>query len=212
MILGDLDSMRPDVRDFYLARGVPIQGSTDQETTDLTKCILHIERHLVSMRANRSGAVQAVQVAGSTGSGGAGHNGATAAAAEVQESTDDAETGARAVAASEAKQSAGTKGAHTEPEQQGVSGARGNGAGSHAQHSQSQQQGPGGPATLADGLGAGEVQLEEHDHLIVVLGERCTGFSSLSSGRACHSVAPWCSCRVVGASTFDTGPPGHQPS
>ncbi|KAJ0236222.1 Thiamine pyrophosphokinase 1 [Hirschfeldia incana] len=45
VIKGDMDSIRPDVLDFYLSLGTKvIDESHDQDTTDLDKCILYI-RH-----------------------------------------------------------------------------------------------------------------------------------------------------------------------
>jgi hypothetical protein len=50
LIKGDLDSVRPDVTDFYTSRGVPfIDLSSDQETTDLEKCLLFLEGRLRAM-------------------------------------------------------------------------------------------------------------------------------------------------------------------
>lgn len=44
LIKGDLDSVRPEVRDFYMSRGVPIIDlSSDQDTTDLEKCLLFLD-------------------------------------------------------------------------------------------------------------------------------------------------------------------------
>ena len=40
---GDLDSLRPEVADFYAERGtLVIDESRDQDSTDLQKCISHI--------------------------------------------------------------------------------------------------------------------------------------------------------------------------
>ncbi|KAF7316884.1 TPK-B1-binding domain-containing protein [Mycena chlorophos] len=43
LIKGDLDSLRPDVRDFYAAQDVPIVCDSDQYSTDLMKCVAAIE-------------------------------------------------------------------------------------------------------------------------------------------------------------------------
>ncbi|KAK3260542.1 cAMP-dependent protein kinase subunit, variant 2 [Cymbomonas tetramitiformis] len=49
VIVGDLDSLRPDVRAFYAARGsVVIDKASDQDTTDLHKCIAFLEDKLDS--------------------------------------------------------------------------------------------------------------------------------------------------------------------
>ncbi|GMH36647.1 hypothetical protein BSKO_04520 [Bryopsis sp. KO-2023] len=46
-IRGDLDSIRPDVREFYSSQGVPIYDlSHDQDSTDLEKCLKFVEEHL----------------------------------------------------------------------------------------------------------------------------------------------------------------------
>jgi len=44
LITGDLDSLRGDVATFYSARGVPIEGETEQETHDFEKCLRWLER------------------------------------------------------------------------------------------------------------------------------------------------------------------------
>lgn len=52
---GDLDSVRQDVQDFYTSRGVPmIDLSSDQETTDLEKCLLFLEGRLRAMSEQRT--------------------------------------------------------------------------------------------------------------------------------------------------------------
>lgn len=48
LIKGDLDSVRPDVLEFYTSHGVPIADlSQDQMSTDLQKCLRYIEAHLL---------------------------------------------------------------------------------------------------------------------------------------------------------------------
>lgn len=48
LIKGDLDSVRPDVLEFYTSHGVPIADlSHDQMSTDLQKCLRYIETHLL---------------------------------------------------------------------------------------------------------------------------------------------------------------------
>jgi hypothetical protein len=50
LLQGDLDSVRADVQDFYTGKGVPmIDLSSDQETTDLEKCLLFLEGRLRAM-------------------------------------------------------------------------------------------------------------------------------------------------------------------
>ncbi|GAM85314.1 hypothetical protein ANO11243_033190 [Dothideomycetidae sp. 11243] len=39
LIHGDLDSLRPDVRDFYTRKGVDVSLNDDQYSTDLAKCV-----------------------------------------------------------------------------------------------------------------------------------------------------------------------------
>jgi thiamine pyrophosphokinase len=44
LIKGDLDSVRPEVLAFYRAHGVPVADlSADQESTDLHKCLAHVQ-------------------------------------------------------------------------------------------------------------------------------------------------------------------------
>ncbi|KAJ7052628.1 thiamine pyrophosphokinase Thi80 [Mycena amicta] len=43
LIKGDLDSIRPDVKDFYTIHGVPIVQDPDQYSTDLMKCVAAIQ-------------------------------------------------------------------------------------------------------------------------------------------------------------------------
>lgn len=44
LIKGDLDSVRQEVREFYTSHGVPfIDLSSDQDTTDLEKCLLFLD-------------------------------------------------------------------------------------------------------------------------------------------------------------------------
>ena len=41
-ICGDLDSIEPRVREWYVKSGVPIYGEEDQDTTDMQKCIMRL--------------------------------------------------------------------------------------------------------------------------------------------------------------------------
>ncbi|KLO13474.1 thiamine pyrophosphokinase Thi80 [Schizopora paradoxa] len=43
LIKGDLDSIRPDVRDFYASKGVPVVHDHDQNSTDLMKCVVEVQ-------------------------------------------------------------------------------------------------------------------------------------------------------------------------
>jgi len=39
LITGDLDSIRPQVREYYSSYGVPVIQDNDQDSTDLMKCV-----------------------------------------------------------------------------------------------------------------------------------------------------------------------------
>ncbi|KAF9270774.1 thiamine pyrophosphokinase [Marasmius fiardii PR-910] len=43
LIKGDLDSLRSDVQDYYASKGVPVIRDSDQDSTDLMKCINVVE-------------------------------------------------------------------------------------------------------------------------------------------------------------------------
>ncbi|KAI0314605.1 thiamine pyrophosphokinase [Amylostereum chailletii] len=43
LIKGDLDSLREDVRGFYETKGVPVVEDSDQDMTDLMKCLASLE-------------------------------------------------------------------------------------------------------------------------------------------------------------------------
>ncbi|KAJ7127046.1 thiamine pyrophosphokinase [Mycena epipterygia] len=43
LIKGDLDSIRNDVKDFYISHGVPVVEDPDQDATDLMKCVSAIQ-------------------------------------------------------------------------------------------------------------------------------------------------------------------------
>lgn len=45
VIVGDMDSLRPDVRRFYEALGCPIIRIADQNTCDLQKAVTYVERY-----------------------------------------------------------------------------------------------------------------------------------------------------------------------
>lgn len=68
LIKGDMDSVRPEVRAYYEGLGVPVDRMTDQDTTDLMKCLHYVERHLAQTRAANGtcgscGSVQAERIA-----------------------------------------------------------------------------------------------------------------------------------------------------
>lgn len=48
MIVGDLDSLRPDVATFYEALGTEVKRFPDQDLTDFEKCLIEIETRLSS--------------------------------------------------------------------------------------------------------------------------------------------------------------------
>lgn len=55
-IVGDLDSLRADVRAFYSALGVqPVDLAHDQDSTDLDKCIQRVQIEME--QADRTGGV-----------------------------------------------------------------------------------------------------------------------------------------------------------
>ncbi|GAX84214.1 hypothetical protein CEUSTIGMA_g11637.t1 [Chlamydomonas eustigma] len=56
IVIGDLDSIREDVRTFYSSKDVPILDlSHDQDTTDLGKCLMHIDSLLASSQQSCRG-------------------------------------------------------------------------------------------------------------------------------------------------------------
>jgi len=42
-VKGDLDSLRDDVREYYVSKGVPVSYDGDQDSTDLMKCVDELE-------------------------------------------------------------------------------------------------------------------------------------------------------------------------
>ena len=46
VICGDLDSIRPDVREYFATRGVKILLDADQYSTDMTKCLKYIREEV----------------------------------------------------------------------------------------------------------------------------------------------------------------------
>lgn len=72
VVVGDLDSLRPDVRAHYEQLGVPVVDlSADQDSTDLTKCVRWIEQHAMadaapSGRCGSSGGVNATSTSTSS--------------------------------------------------------------------------------------------------------------------------------------------------
>ncbi|UZJ55159.1 hypothetical protein CBS101457_004479 [Exobasidium rhododendri] len=50
-IRGDLDSLRDDVKDYYLCKGVQITRAASQYATDLQKCIIRVEEEEEERRA-----------------------------------------------------------------------------------------------------------------------------------------------------------------
>lgn len=51
-LVGDLDSVRPEVKELYASRGSRVTDlSHDQDSTDLDKCLAHVESHLAAWAA-----------------------------------------------------------------------------------------------------------------------------------------------------------------
>lgn len=76
IIKGDMDSVRSDVREFYSGHGVPIVDlSDDQDTTDLTKCIMFLEKHIFA-RQRQSAADANIEQEEEQQHGGSNCNGA----------------------------------------------------------------------------------------------------------------------------------------
>ncbi|KAG2481966.1 hypothetical protein HYH03_019073 [Edaphochlamys debaryana] len=68
LVLGDLDSLRPDVRQFYAAHGVPfLDLSYDQDSTDLMKAIRLIEERFIATDADPSPERHQIIVLGALG-------------------------------------------------------------------------------------------------------------------------------------------------
>ncbi|GFH13873.1 thiamine pyrophosphokinase, partial [Haematococcus lacustris] len=55
LVLGDMDSLRPPVRDFFTTRGVCVRPSDDQDTTDLHKCLAYVQQEMQLKRDRRRG-------------------------------------------------------------------------------------------------------------------------------------------------------------
>lgn len=54
VIKGDLDSIRPEVREFYSSLGtIIIDQSEDQDSTDLHKCVLHVLENFSSVQKQK---------------------------------------------------------------------------------------------------------------------------------------------------------------
>ncbi|KZV84726.1 Thiamin pyrophosphokinase, partial [Exidia glandulosa HHB12029] len=49
VVRGDLDSLRPDVREAYSALGIPIEHDPDQYSTDLMKCLDVVPSHVTEV-------------------------------------------------------------------------------------------------------------------------------------------------------------------
>ena len=95
LIKGDMDSVRKDVRDFYTMHNIPLVDlSSDQDTTDLTKCLLHIQQKLEQLEKGfetlgcgtpSPGAEKRSRNAAEVSNGGWDHSVAAAAAAPAGE-------------------------------------------------------------------------------------------------------------------------------
>ena len=49
-IVGDMDSLRPDVEEHYRSQDVKIAKDPDQYSTDLQKCLKYIEDHIIGLQ------------------------------------------------------------------------------------------------------------------------------------------------------------------
>jgi len=76
-LVGDLDSVRPEVRGLFEQAGALVADlSHDQDSTDLDKCLAHVEAHLSAAAAAASAAVGIREKGDGNGGGaGAGANG-----------------------------------------------------------------------------------------------------------------------------------------
>lgn len=55
-IVGDLDSLRPQVREHFRQQGVIVEENPDQYSTDFQKCLKWIRRHTEQLRVSRANA------------------------------------------------------------------------------------------------------------------------------------------------------------
>lgn len=62
MIVGDLDSLRPDVATFYEALGTEVKRRPDQDHTDFEKCLIEIETRLSSTSSTSTGEATSAEV------------------------------------------------------------------------------------------------------------------------------------------------------
>ena len=62
-ICGDLDSLHPDVEEYYRSRGVKIIKDPDQYSTDLTKCLKYIRDQIVEREDDFESPQRGVDVA-----------------------------------------------------------------------------------------------------------------------------------------------------
>jgi len=53
IIIGDFDSIRPDVKAYYSSKGVKIAHNVDQDTTDMEKCIYYVFENSESKQTGR---------------------------------------------------------------------------------------------------------------------------------------------------------------
>ena len=62
-ICGDLDSLRPDVEEYYRNRDVKVIKDPDQFSTDLTKCLKYIRDQIVGTEDEHGSSLRGVDVA-----------------------------------------------------------------------------------------------------------------------------------------------------
>lgn len=70
VIVGDLDSLRPEVEEFYKGMGTEVKRHVDQDYNDFEKCLLEIERRLGSMGAIEAPLPSTAREGGGEGSAG----------------------------------------------------------------------------------------------------------------------------------------------
>lgn len=47
MITGDFDSIKPEIKEFYEKKGVPVIFDADQDSTDLEKCLKQVSEEVI---------------------------------------------------------------------------------------------------------------------------------------------------------------------
>ena len=52
MIIGDFDSIRPEVRKYYEGKGTKVFYNKDQDTSDLEKCVYYVFENSENLTKN----------------------------------------------------------------------------------------------------------------------------------------------------------------